>query len=340
MRVLVTGGGGFLGQAICRLLRERGDEPVSLARNRYPQLEWLQVRQIPGDVTNLDTVCDAARGCDAIVHAAALAGMWGTLEEYYATNVGGTDNVIAACFMSKVPRLVYTSSPSVVHTGGDLEGVDERTPYATQFSAHYPRTKAIAEQRVLNANGPDLATVALRPHLVWGPGDNHLMPRIVERARKGRLRFVGKVPKKIDATYIDNAAQAHLDALDRLAPGAPCAGRAYFISNDAPWILDEVINAMLYAAGMEPQKRRISFRAAHAIGRACEAVWGTLRLRSEPPMTRFLAEQLSTAHWFDISAAKRDLGYQAKVSMGEGFGRLAEWWKREHGQREGTNAAA
>ena len=149
-----------------------------------------------------------------------------------------------------------------------------------------------------------------------------------DETKKGIEGAFQELPKKIDATYIDNAAQAHLDALDRVAPGAPCAGRAYFISNDAPWVLDEVINAMLYAAGMEPQKRRISFRAAHAIGRVCETVWGTLRLRSEPPMTRFLAEQLSTAHWFDISAAKRDLGYQAKVSMGEGFGRLAEWWKR------------
>jgi nucleoside-diphosphate-sugar epimerase len=339
MKVLVTGGGGFLGSAICRLLRERGDEPVSLARNRYPQLDWLHVRQIAGDVTNLDAVCDAARGCDAVVHAAALAGMWGSLDEYYATNVGGTDNVIAGCFMSKVPRLVYTSSPSVVHTGGDLEGVDERTPYATHFSANYPRTKAIAEQRVLNANGPDLATVALRPHLVWGPGDNHLMPRIVDRARRGRLRFVGRTPKKIDATYVDNAAQAHLDALDRVAPGAPCAGRAYFISNDAPWVLDEVINAMLYAAGMEPEKRRISLRTALAVGRVCESVWGLLRLVPDPPMTRFLAEQLATAHWFDISAAKRDLGYQPKVTMGEGFGRLADWWKREHGKRDGANAA-
>lgn len=332
MRVLVTGGGGFLGSAICRLLRARGDEVVSLTRGHYPQLEWLGVRQVAGDIASLDAVLLASKGCDAVIHTAAKAGAWGALEDYYQANVAGTDHVIAACFMNGIGRLVHTSTPSVVHDGRDLEGVDERVPLATRFTAHYPRTKAIAEQRVRQANGPDLATVALRPHLVWGPGDNHLLPRLVRRARAGRLRFVGKESKLVDATYIDNAAQAHLDALDRVRPGADCAGRAYFISNDAPWKLDDLVNALLNAGGLPRVTRRIPYRVAHALGRVLEAVYGTLRLAAEPPMTRFVAEQLATAHWFDISAAKRDLGYQPKVSMGEGIGRLREWFRTDEGK--------
>ena len=332
MRVLVTGGGGFLGTAICRLLRARGDEVVSLARNAYPQLEWLAVRQVQGDIASLDAVLAASKGCDAIVHTAAKAGAWGALEDYYQANVAGTDHVIAACFMNGIGRLVHTSTPSVVHAGRDLEGVDERAPIATHFTAHYPRTKAIAEQRVLQANGPDLATVALRPHLVWGPGDNHLLPRLVRRARAGRLRFVGKASKLVDATYIDNAAPAHLDALDRVRPGAACAGRAYFISNDAPWKLDDMVNALLNAGGLPKVTKRIPYRAAHALGHVLETVYGALRLSAEPPMTRFVAEQLATAHWFDISAAKRDLGYVVKVSMGEGIGRVREWFRTDEGR--------
>jgi nucleoside-diphosphate-sugar epimerase len=269
-----------------------------------------------------------------VIHCAAKAGAWGRFDDYYATNVGGTDNVIAACAMNAVPRLVHTSSPSVVHAGADLDGVDESAPYAAHFRAHYPHTKALAEQRVLAANSPALATVALRPHLIWGPADPHLLPRLVARARAGRLRFVGPPGQRIDTTYVDNAAHAHLDALDRLVPGAACAGRAYFISQGQPQATEQVVNDLLKACGFAPETRRVSLRLAYAAGAVLEGVYGLLRLESEPPMTRFLAEQLGTAHWFDIGAARRDLGYAPRVSTGEGLGRLAEWWMREQTDRD------
>ncbi|MFN9729691.1 MAG: NAD-dependent epimerase/dehydratase family protein, partial [Pseudomonadota bacterium] len=199
-------------------------------------------------------------------------------------------------------------------------------PYPAHFRAHYPATKAIAEQRVLTANDATLSTVALRPHLSWGPGEHHLLPRIIDRARAGRLRFVGTVRKKIDVVYVDNAARAHLDALDRLAPGAACAGRAYFISNVEPVYADDMINAMLRACGLPPETRRVPYGLAFAIGAVLEGIYTVFRIEAEPPMTRFVAEQLATAHWYDISAARRDLGYAPRVSVAEGLQRLAAWW--------------
>jgi nucleoside-diphosphate-sugar epimerase len=326
MKVLVTGGGGFLGQAICRLLRERGDAVVSVARNRYAALDAFGVEQHRVDLAVLDPLLAAARGCEAIIHVAAKPGAWGRYADYHAANVTGTDHVIAACRRLAIPRLVYTSTPSVVHAGGDLEGVDESVPYPVHFRAHYPATKAIAERRVLAANDANLSTVALRPHLIWGPGDNHLLPRIIDRARAGRLRFVGTVRKKIDVVYVDNAARAHLDALDRLAPGAACAGRAYFISNGEPVYADDMINAMLRACGLPPETRRVPYGLAFAIGAVLEGIYTLCRIDAEPPMTRFVAEQLATAHWYDISAARRDLGYAPRVSVAEGLQRLAAWW--------------
>lgn len=333
MKVLVTGGGGFLGAAICRMLKARGDEVVSLSRSRYPALDALGVREMQGDVSALDSVLAASQGCDAVIHTAALAGIWGAFEDFSRTNIGGTMAVLGACELNGIGKLVYTSTPSVVHAGHDIEGGDERLPYPAKFHAHYPATKAVAEQRVLAANSAKLATVALRPHLIWGPGDNHLLPRILKRAQARQLRFIG-APKKIDTIYVDNAAQAHLDALDRVAPGAACAGKAYFISQDQPIALDEMVNRLLRSCGQPPVTKRISPAIAKIAGKVFEAVWRATGKQDDPPMTAFLAEQLSTAHWFNIGAAKRDLGYQPRISITEGMVRLQEWWQREG--RRGT----
>lgn len=327
MKVLVTGGGGFLGSAICRLLRARGDQVLSVSRKRHAALDALGVQQQQIDLRVLDPLLQASRGVDALIHVAAMAGAWGPWADYHAANVVGTEHVLAACRLNGIARLVYTSTPSVVHAGGDLEGVDESVPYATHFHANYPHTKAIAERQVLAANDAHLSTVALRPHLIWGPGDTQLLPRIVARARAGRLRFVGRARKLIDVVYIDNAAQAHVDALDRLAPGAACAGRAYFISQGEPVHLDDMINGMLRACDLPSESRRVPYSVAFAAGALLEAVYGVLRLDREPPMTRFIAEQLATAHWFDISAARRDLGYQPAISTVEGLRRLEQWWR-------------
>ena len=325
MNILVTGGGGFLGQALCRGLVERGHAVRSFNRGVYPALDALGVRQVQGDLADRDAVIAAASGCEAIFHNAAKAGAWGSYDSYHRANVLGTDNVIEACRAHAIGKLVYTSTPSVTHRathpveGGSADDV----PYGEHFKAHYATTKTIAEKAVLAANDATLATIALRPRLIWGPGDAQLLPRLAQRARAGRLRLVGSGDNLIDTTYIDNAAQAHFDAFAHLAPGAACAGRAYFISNGEPRPVREIVNALLAAVGAPPVTKTLPFPAAYAIGAACEAAWTLLRLRGEPPLTRFLAEQLGTTHWYDMAPAARDFGYQPKVSIDEGLARLA-----------------
>jgi len=224
-----------------------------------------------------------------------------------------------------ISRLVYTSTPSVVFDGRNLDGVDERVPYASDYKSAYPATKATAERKILAANDERLATIALRPHLIWGPGDTHLVPGILARGRAGRLRRIGKARNLVDFTYVENAAQAHLLAAARLSPGSPIAGRAFFISQDEPVPLWDFINRILEAADLPAVTGTVSPRLAYAAGWLCEVLYGRLGLEGEPPMTRFLAEELATSHWFDISAARQDLSYQPKVSVEEGLERLKAW---------------
>jgi len=325
MKALVTGGGGFLGSAIVTMLRKRGDEVVSYSRNRHPALDELGVRQVSGDVADVAALTAAAQGCDIIFHVAAKAGIWGDYAGYHRANVIGTEAVLAACRANGITRLVATGSPSVVFDGRDIEGGNESLPYPDHFEAHYPQTKMLSELLVLKANAPNLATVSLRPHLIWGPGDNHLVPRIIQKAKAGRLKRIGSRPCLADTVYIDNAATAHLLAADRLHPGSQIAGKAYFITNDEPVPLWDMVDMMLAAGGLPPVKGEISPEMARMIGGVCEKIWKLLRLAGEPPMTKFVASELSTAHWFDISAAKRDLGYYPDVSIKEGLRRLHEW---------------
>ncbi|MBA2416644.1 MAG: NAD-dependent epimerase/dehydratase family protein [Geodermatophilaceae bacterium] len=329
MKVLVTGGGGFLGAAVVRQLVARGDDVRSLTRGSYPELATLGVSSFRGDLSDSGVVRAAVAGCDVVFHVGAKAGIAGSAREYTATNVDGTHNIIAACRASGVRRLVYTSTPSVVAVRGGIAGGDESLPYARRHQSAYPETKAEAEQAVLAANGAGLVTVALRPHLIWGPGDTQLVPRILERARRGRLRFVGDGDNLVDCTYIDNAVQAHLLAADRLRPGSRICGRAYFISQGEPLPIRELVNRILTAAGMQPVTATIPFPFAYALGGLCEAVFGLVGRGAEPPMTRFLARQLATTHWFDISAARRDLGYQPVVSISDGLARLGEHLRRQ-----------
>lgn len=325
MKALVTGGGGFLGKAIVKLLRERGDEVRSFSRSQHPGLADLGVEHSRGELGDAEAVKRAAEGCDIVFHVAAKAGVWGPYEEFYRANVLGTKNVIAACRHHGIKRLVYTSSPSVVFDGTDMEGVDESTPYPQHFEAFYPQTKAEAEQLVLHANDQDLATVALRPHLIWGPEDNHLVPRILERGAKGSLRKLGSRECLADTIYIDNAAIAHIQAADHLDIGSVVAGKPYFLSQGEPLPIWEVVNRILDAGGIPPVTRTISPELAHRIGTILEKIYTLFRLKGEPRMTRFVAHELSTAHWFDLSAAMRDFGYKPVVSFDEGIERLREW---------------
>jgi nucleoside-diphosphate-sugar epimerase len=331
MQALVTGGGGFLGKAIVQRLRNREWNVRSLSRSNYPELESLGVECVRGDVADENAVAAAAKGCDIVFHVAAKAGVWGRYRDYFQANVQGTMSVLSACRRHGISKLVFTSSPSVVFDGRDEANLTESAPYPNSYLAYYPQTKAMAEQAVLRANGEPLSnasvlsTVALRPHLIWGPGDNHLVPRLIDRARSGKLRRVGSGTNLVDTVFIDNAADAHLLAADRLCADSPVAGKAYFISNGEPVPLWELINRMLACANLPPVSRSISARAAYLAGAVMETAYTLTGRMDEPPMTRFVARQLATAHWFDITAARRDLGYQPTITIEEGLKQLTEW---------------
>jgi nucleoside-diphosphate-sugar epimerase len=321
--VLVTGGGGFLGKAIVKRLINKGCRVTSFSRNRYPALDRLNVHQVKGDISNSKAVTKACQDMDLVFHVAAMPGVWGKYADYYATNVIGTENIITACRQNHIPRLIYTSSPSVVFNGKDMEGIDESVSHASSFHTHYPKTKAIAEKAVLAACAKELNAIILRPHLIWGTGDNHLVPRIIDRAK--RLRIVGAGKNKVDTIYIDNAALAHVLAAEKLAGNPNLSGRIYFISQDEPLPLWEMVNRILKAGGKKPITRKVPFQIAWVAGALLEFFYKIFKLRGEPMMTRFVARELSTAHWFDISAARQDLGYVPEVSTVEGLKRLEKW---------------
>jgi 2-alkyl-3-oxoalkanoate reductase len=327
VRALVTGGGGFLGGAIARRLRARGDEVRVFGRGDYPDLEAVGIECVQGDVVDPAAVRAACEDREVVFHVAAKVGLWGDPAEYEAVNVGGTRNILNACQAEGIAKLVFTSSPSVVFHGGDVSGVDESAPYPESFDSHYSRTKAAAERLVLAANHNHLCTVALRPHLVWGPGDRHLLPRLVAKARAGRLYRIGDENKKVDTIYVDDAVEAHILAAVQLSPIADIAGNAYFLSAGDPRPIWEIVDRMLAAAGLPPVKKAVPKGAALAAADACEAIWRGLGISSEPPLTRFLVKQLTTEHWFDISAARRDLGWEPRVGVEDGMERLARWVK-------------
>ncbi len=322
-KILVTGGGGFLGSAICRKLRACEDQVYSFSRRFYPELEAMGVRQIQGDLRDKAGVQSAVENMDIVFHTAAKAGVWGPDSEYEAINVNGTRNVIAACFHHRISALVHTSSPSVVFDGTDMEGVDESAPYPAQFHAPYPRSKAIAEQLVCQAAGQGLAAIILRPHLIWGPGDPHLVPRILARARK--LVKVGKGNNRVDTIYVENAADAHILAAEALLDKPALSGRRYFISQDDPIVLWDMIDGILKAGGLPPVQRSAPYRLVWLAGAVLEWIYRTLNLSGEPPMTRFVANELATSHWFDMSAAREDLGYRPRVTTRQGLEYLREW---------------
>ncbi|MGI2189302.1 2-alkyl-3-oxoalkanoate reductase [Shewanella oncorhynchi] len=344
----VTGAGGFLGKTICLRLLAAGIKVTGFARGHYPELEALGVVMLQGDLVNKDLLQQAMQGCDIVFHVASKAGVWGDRDSYFCPNVKGAANVIAACKALKIDKLVYTSTPSVTFAGQDESGIDESTPYATRFLNHYAHSKAIAEKMMLDANqvgdmpleNPDvtqvssqvttqatapyaLKTVALRPHLIWGPGDPHLVPRVLSRGRLGKLKLVGREDKLVDTIYIDNAAYAHVLAALELCQAKPkCQGKAYFLSNDEPITMAEMINLILACDALPPVTKRVPQSVAYVAGAVLESVHYLLKKQEEPMMTRFVARQLSCSHYFDISAAKRDLGYRALVSINQGMARL------------------
>lgn len=325
-RVAVTGGGGFIGRNLVRQLLARGSETLVIGRGSYPELEQSGAIIVSGDIRDRVFLEQAFEGCDTVFHVAAKAGIWGSRDEYFAINLTGTENVLAACRRNRVANLIYTSTPSVVFAGRDIVGGDESLPYPDKFLCHYAASKAAAERAILAANGPGLTTVALRPHLVWGPGDTNLIPRLVERGRKGLLKRVGEGRNLVDISYIDNVVDAHLLAAENLAGSGTAGGRAYFISQGEPVNLWGWIDEFFGLLGVPPVAKSVTFRQARLAGGFLEMAYALLRLESEPLMTRFLAGQLAHSHWFSIAAASRDLGYSPRVTTAEGLRRTAEWF--------------
>ncbi|PKI17507.1 2-alkyl-3-oxoalkanoate reductase [Colwellia sp. 12G3] len=331
--VFVTGAGGFLGKAICRLLRLANIKVTGFARGNYPELTQMGVNMVQGDITDFVRLKESMQSCDLVFHVAAKAGVWGSKDDYFKPNVQGALNIIRACQELAITSLVYTSTPSVTFAGVDEAGINESQPYATNFLNFYGESKALAEQQILAASTTSnqstvqdshqvksLKTVALRPHLIWGPNDPHLVPRVLERARAGKLKLVGKEDKLVDTIYVDNAAYAHILAAIELAkPNSNCIGKAYFISNDQPITMAAMLNNILHCVDLPPVTKRVPSAVAYAAGATLEWLYNVLKKKQEPIMTRFVAKQLSTSHYFDISAAKKDFGYTPIISMEEGM---------------------
>lgn len=336
MRALVTGGGGFVGKAVVRQLLERGDEVVAFQRGRYPELEEMGAACVRGDLTKRDDVVRACEGVDVVFHVAAKTGFAGAASEFEAINITGTENVVEACLQNGIERLVYCSSPSVTLDGRDHANADESVPYATSFLAHYPRTKAEGEKRALAANGrvgkdgKVLHACALRPHLIFGPGDEHLMPRLISRAKSGRLKIIGDGDNEVDWTYVDNVAHAHLCAADALlAPEKRPAGKPYFITNGEPVKAWEWFNGILEELGIPKLTKKVPLGVARLAGKTFDATWRTFGLKGEPPLTEFAAVQVATTHTYSIENAKRDLGYTPIVSLDEAVKRTVPWLREQ-----------
>ena len=321
----MTGTGSLLLGGLASELLRRGDEVVCLQRRPAAFMGHQNAHEVLADICDADAVALAAKGCDAIIHGAARVGVVGSQKEFYDTNVHGTENILRAAEQQSISRLVFVSTPSVAHTGDSLVGAPAGQAEIGRSRSYYAESKAIAERTVLNARNSQLAVVAIRPHLVWGPGDTQLVGRIVERAKSGRLAVVGTGNALVDSTYIDNAISAHIAALDALHIGSACDGKAYVVSNGEPRTVNELMRSMCESAGVPFEPRHLSLTLGIRLGSLVERLWPLMQ-SSEPPITRFIAEQLGTAHWFDQRVVHNDLKWAPSVTLDEGFKQLTQWF--------------
>jgi 2-alkyl-3-oxoalkanoate reductase len=321
VRVLLTGSTSLLGAGVVRALHARGDEVVVLQRHPAAVAAECAVTEFLGDLSDAAAVGRAMRDAEAVIHLAARVGVVGSAAQFHETNVIGTRTVLDAARAHGVARLVLISSPSVAHSGSALAGGGAEPADPQHAKGHYSRSKAQAELEVLAADTPELATIAVRPHLIWGPGDTQLVGRIVDRARSGRLALVGGGRALIDTTYIDNAVDAVVAALDHAHAGH---GQAFVVSNGEPRTVAELVERICVAAGVEAPTRHVPRSLAWSGGAVAEGLWWLGRRTDDPPMTRFLAGQLATAHWFDQRSVRLVLEWAPRVSLDEGFARLAD----------------
>lgn len=321
MKVLVTGASGFLGRAVATRIADAGHEVTTLQRRPSGV---TGARDIAGSVTDPSIVRTAVEGQDAVVHLAAKVSLAGDPAEFTRVNIDGTRELLEAATAAGVTRFVQVSSPSVAHVGHALVGVGAERADPEGTHGHYARTKAAGELLALSYDAPGFAVVAVRPHLVWGPGDPQLVARIVDRARRRRLPILDKGAALIDSTYVDNAADAMLAALER---AQEAHGRALVITNGEPRPVAELLGGMCRAAGVPAPSWSVPSSVARAAGSVVERIWAWRRREDEPPMTRFLAEQLSTAHWFDQRETREILNWEPRVSIDEGLARLADHYR-------------
>jgi nucleoside-diphosphate-sugar epimerase len=328
MKILVTGGGGFLGQYIIRELVAKGHQPVAFQRRAMPSLSAMGVEVRQGSILQIDSLRKAMNGCDAVIHTAAKAGVWGSRDEYFLPNVEGTKSVLEAMRQCGIEKLVYTSSPSVVFNGSSFDGDDESLPYGDNWLNHYPESKAVAEQAVLEWGREGHGKViALRPHLIWGQGDPHLLPQVIQRSKAGRLRIIGDGTNRVDTTRVENAAMAHVLAVYALDK-ASAINRPYFIGQSEPVVLWDWINQFLSALNIPPLEKHFSLKAAYAIGILSEWLWKALGRHTIPPMTRFIAVEMAKSHCYSIAAARHELGYKPEAyPTEEGVQAYIEAWK-------------
>lgn len=322
---LVTGGGGFVGKAVVQQLLKHGIAVKVLGRNNYPELEALGVTCIQGNLADSEVMLAACKGVDVVFHVAALAGIWGPWQDYYQTNVVGTENVVNSCKKNGVEALVYTSTPSVVFDRADITGGDETLPYPSDFLCSYAKSKVAAEKTVLENSS--IASCALRPHLIWGPNDPHLLPRLLAAGRKNQLKIVGGGTNLVDISYIDNVAHAHLLAAQNLTTTQSASGEAYFISQGEPVNLWDWINDLFAAMGVDKISKKVPYKTAYKVGATLEFFHKITRKSGEPKMSRFLAEQLAKSHYFSCNKAYKDFGYSPVVSSDIGLQRTVQWLK-------------
>ncbi|MEK9772805.1 MAG: NAD-dependent epimerase/dehydratase family protein [Opitutae bacterium] len=330
MKILITGGLGFIGHAIARRLLEEGHEVHALGRTSNPPTNKLihGLHYHSHDLSRERLKDDWFKGTETVFHVAAKAGIGGRYQDYRLANLSATEQLLQACTEMDVSHFIYTSTPSVSFSTRPIRGGDESLPYSSEVFSPYASTKALAEQAVLSAHdSKGLRTLALRPHLVWGPGDPHLLPRVISRHRAGKLKMVGDGQNRVDLTHLDNVVHAHLCALHSMVSDQQLGGKAYFIGQEEPVLLWDWLNEIFAELGLPRLEKSVSYRTAFRLGYLIEGIWAMFSLSGDPPMTRFVASQLAHDHWFSSSAAKKDLGYRPLICMEEAMRKTLPWLK-------------